>query len=359
MLDFLAQLGRHQRRFLNLILVFFFLLLMGTAGYHLLEGWPWVDALYMAVITVTTVGFGETHPLSGSGRVFTIILIFIGVGAVTYGLRTMTDYVVAGELEGFFGARRMRRQIRMLRNHFIICGYGRLGHEVCRELLREGRSLVVVDDHPPSVEHAKREGLYVVVGDAGLDLVLKQAGIERAKGLVAASDDDAKNILVVVSARALKPSLSIVARVSSEEASEKFLRVGADSIFLPYRTGGRRMAQVLLRPEVSGFLEEVLYNKSALGLQLDNFEVEEGSELDGKSMESARVRESTGASIVGLKRKDTGVVANLTPKTPFQAGDTLIVLGSENQFSQLARLLERRQGERNSELEPRSPKREA
>lgn len=323
----------------NLGLVFASIILLGAAGYRAIEGWPWADAFYMSVITVTTVGFKEVHPMTHDGRMFTMVLILLGVGGITYAFRTLTDYVVAGELKGFLEERRMKRHIRLMHDHFIICGYGRLGHEVCLELKREGRQMVIVDNKPPSVRHAKQMGYPVLEGDAGLDAVLKAAGIERATGLVAASDDDAKNILVVLSARALNSDLSIVARVSSEEATDKFVRAGADSVFLPYKTGGRRMAQVLLRPELAGFLEMVLFDEAAVGLLLENFSVGTNAEVEGKTLGDARIRERTGASIVGLKRKATGDIPHLEPSTVFHAGDTVIALGTRRQLAELATLL--------------------
>ena len=172
-----------------------------------------------------------------------------------------------------------------------------------------------------------------------LEAVLIEAGVERADGLVASSDDDAKNILVVLSARALNPSLSIVARVGTEDATEKFIRAGANSVFLPYKTGGRRMTQVLLRPEVAGFLEVVLYDEAALGLLLENLTVGKDSELEGKTLGEMRIRERTGISIVGLKRSATGIIPNLESSTVFEAGDTVIALGTKEQLARLEPLV--------------------
>jgi voltage-gated potassium channel len=335
----LAHQEHPEARIASVALVFASILLLGAVGYHWVEGWSWLESLYMATITVTTVGYGEIHPLSAGGRAFTIVLILLGVGGITYAFRTLADYVIAGELKGFLEERRMKRHVGMLSNHFIICGYGRLGHEVCIELSREGRELVIVDTNTPSLDHAREMGYAVIAGDAGFDTILLQAGIKNAAGLVASSDDDAKNILVVLSARALNPKLSIVARVSSEEATDKFIRAGANSVFLPYKTGGRRMAQVLLRPEVAGFLEVVLHDEAELGFLLENFIVGRTSALVGKNLGELRIRERTGASIVGLKRKASGIIPNLEPSTVFDAGDTIIALGSREQLSHLAKLL--------------------
>lgn len=327
------------RRLAYISLVFLLTLTAGAIGFHLIEGWSLLDSVYMSVITVTTVGFSEVHQLSPAGRLFTTILILLGVATITYSFGAISNYVIAGELRGFLGERKMKRMIASMKNHVIVCGYGRMGHEVCRELLRENSSFLVVDEKEASVNQAQEEGYVAFNGDPGLDETLKECGIDRAAGLAAVSDDDARNLMVVISARGLNRNLPIVARVSHEDAPEKFLRAGADSVFLPYRTGGRRMAQMMLRPAVVGFLEDVLHDESSIGLMIENLKIRDGSRLDEKSLAEAAVRERTGVYVLGIKRPGVGTIPDLRPSTVLKAGDVLIVIGKQEQLDALERLL--------------------
>lgn len=328
-----------QRKLLNILILFSSTLVAGTAGYRMIEGWPWVDSLYMAVITVTTVGFSEVHPLSGAGRLFTSGLVLLGVGTITYSFGAITNYVIAGELRGFLGERRMSKQIAALNNHVIICGYGRMGHELGLELMREKKKFVVADEKEESIKAALEDGYIAFRGDPGLDETLKQCGIERACGLAAASDDDARNLMVVISARGLRKDLPIVARVSAEDAPEKFIRAGADSVFLPYRTGGRRLAHMLVRPEVVGFLEEIMHDETSLGILIENLTVGAKSDLNGLSLQEAKIRERTGVYVMGIRRQGGGIVPDLKATTVLHEGDTLIVFGKRDQLDSLSRLL--------------------
>lgn len=196
-----------ERRLLNIGLIFALIIAVGGFGYELIEGWPWQDAFYMAIITVTTVGFGEIRPLTQNGRLFTAVLILLGVGGITYSFSALTNYVIAGELRGVLEKRSMARRIKLLQGHYIVCGFGRVGHQVCAELKREGRSVVVVDANEDSVGRARAQGYPVVMGNAGNDQILQEAGIDQAAGLVAAVDSDAANLLVVLSARAQPDSV--------------------------------------------------------------------------------------------------------------------------------------------------------
>jgi len=338
---FYARRDKQQglaRRLLVVSGLMFSVIATGACGYWIIEGWGFIDSLYMSVITVTTVGFEEVQPLSSAGRAFTAILILLGVGGITYSFGTITNYLIAGELRGYLGARRMKRLISSLKDHYIVCGFGRMGQEVCRELQREGRAFIVVDQNEESIEKAREKGYIALSGDPGLDETLRECGIESAVGLTAVSDDDAKNLMVVISARGLKRRLAIVARVSGEDAPEKFLRAGAGSVFLPYLTGGRRVAQMLVRPAVVGFIEDVLHDRSSTGMLIENFTVVEGSRLEGRTLVEARIREETGAYVVGLQR-ETGIVADLGPRTVLQAGDTVIAIGRRDQLDLLGQSL--------------------
>jgi voltage-gated potassium channel len=292
----------------------------------------------MSVITITTVGFGEVHPLSTGGRVFTGLLIILGVGAITYALSTVTNYVLAGEVLGLIKERRMRRVIESMQGHYVVCGFGELGRQVCGELKRNHRALVVVDISEASTRKASEMGYLTVHGDAGIDLVLRQAGIERASGLLVATDDDATNLLVVLTARVLNNQLSIVARANLEEVASKLHRAGADKVLFPHGIAGRRMAQMLINPEICDFLDVVTHDES-LELLLENFKIVAGSPIEDQNLRNSRVRERTGASIVGLRRPGEGIIASLRPDTVLRAGDTVFALGTRDQVENLSVLL--------------------
>lgn len=325
------------RRLAVIVGVFISILGIGTLGFHLIEGWPWLDSIYMSVITVTTVGFAEVRPPSTSGQIFTMLLIVLGVGGITYTFTAVTNYIIQGELQGFIEERRMSRTIRGLKDHYVVCGYGEMGEEVCLELDRERRQVVVIDHDLDAYKAAKDAGHPAVQGDAGLDENLEKAGIDRARGLVAATDDDATNLLVVLSARALNSKLNIVARANNAQSPDKLLRAGADRVLFPYSIAGRRLAQMLIRPEVCDFLDVVAYDES-LELLLENFTVGETAELRGQTVKEARVRKLTGAHIVGLK-KDGRVVPGLDAETSLEAGDIVIALGTREQVTKLGKML--------------------
>lgn len=328
------------RRLLTAGLVFVTIIAIGGVGYVVIEGWSWQDALYMAIITVTTVGYGEVYALSQAGRLFTSMLILLGVGGITYAFGTVADYLIAGEVRGFLEGRKMTRRIGALEGHYIVCGFGRVGQQVCLELHREGRPFVVVEANIDAAEQARAQGYLVVYGDAGDDQILREAGIERARGLVAAVDSDATNLYVVLSARALNRDLTIVTRADSDDTVAKLLRGGADRVISPYSLGGSRMAQLLIRPDVVDFLDVVMHDQS-LELFLENVTVEAGSRLDGCTVGEARVRETSGANLLGLKRGE-GIILSPDPSTRLTAGDVLVALGTRDQLQSLAQLFRAR-----------------
>ncbi len=327
------------KRLILIVVVFPSVILIGTIGYHLIEFWPWSDSFYMSVITVTTVGFSEVHPLSTNGRLFTGALIILGVGAITFSIGLITNYFLAGELQGILRGKRMQRIIDSLSGHYVVCGYGEMGHQVCRELGRKGCELVVVDVSEEAVSRAREDGYLAVQGDAGLDHVLRQCGLDRAKGLVVATDEDATNLLVVLTARVLRSEIPVVARANLEEVTDKLLRAGADRVMFPQSIVGRRMAQMLLNPEICDFLDVVSHDES-LELLLENFRVCRGSLLESKSLDESKIRELTGASLVGLKRPGRGVITSLKADTVLEQGDIVFALGTREQVEKLGRLID-------------------
>ena len=252
--------------------IFAVVVIIGTVGYVLIEGWGLLDSLYMTVTTIFTVGFGEVHPLSRAGSVFTLLLIIGGVGTILYGIGAMVEFVVGGQLSGVFRRRVVKRQVDRLEGHYIICGYGRVGESVARQFAAHEAKFVVVDNDPESLARAEADGFLVVRGDAATDEVLEAAGITRAKGLVAAVGSDAGNIFVTLSARVLNPGLLIVARAGSEDTVSKLERAGADQVVSPYGIGGKRMATLMLKPLVSDYLE-VVTGGGELEFRVEEFEL--------------------------------------------------------------------------------------
>jgi len=306
--------------------------IIGTAGYMLVERWSFLDALFMTVITLTTVGYGEVRPLSTGGRVFTIGLIFIGVSAAAYAASTLFETFIEQQ---FFGnilqERRMIRDIEHMQDHYIVCGFGRVGRNVVQELAGNHCPLVVVEGHPESAEAARAAGYLTVEGDATRDSVLLQAGVKRAKGVVSAVDTDTANLFIVVSCRALNEDLHIVARVSEEEIESKFLRAGADRVLCPYSLTGRRLAAMASAPNITDVLD-MLVNPDYNGLALEEVQITAQSSLAGRNTGDAFIRRETGATVIAVKRGET-ITANPPEDTRIGAGDFVVAFGTREQLT--------------------------
>lgn len=298
----------------------------GTAGYMLIEGWSLLDALYMTVITITTVGYNEVHPLSTAGRVFTIGLILVGVGTFFYAATLFMTLLVGGEL---FERRRTRRLSRMLddlHDHYIVCGFGRMGAIIARELARQGAAFVVIERDVDRMHQAIERGYLAVAADASNEDVLKRVRIDRARGLIAAVSTDAENVYAVLSARLMRPDLFIVGRAESEDARGKLRRAGADRVISPYHLGGLQLAQTALRPAVVDFVELATSSEN-LDLNLEQVHIADRSELNGRSLIEAGLRQRYGVVVVGIRRADGRMDFNPEPDTAMRAGDDLVVLG--------------------------------
>jgi voltage-gated potassium channel len=302
------------------------ILLIGTVGFMALEGWAPIDALYTAVLVVSTLGFSDLRPTDTAGRVLTIVLIGGGVGTLYYLVGALAQTVIEDQLD--WGRRRsMDQQITHLSDHYIVCGYGRVGHETCRQLAQQGRPFVVVDNDPARVDRVRGDGHLVLQGDASDDTVLKRAGVARARGLLTAVKSDAGNVYITLSARALNPRLFIVARAATAEAEHKLTIAGASRVISPYVLGGRSMAGMALRPAVMDFLE-LLVHSDDLAMWLEEVLVRPGSSLDGVSVGEARLREEAGITILAVRGAAGRITVNPTPDVVLQAGDTLIALGT-------------------------------
>ncbi|MDI6712282.1 MAG: potassium channel protein [Anaerosomatales bacterium] len=325
------------RRVARAVAVLVAILVVGTLGYAVVEGWPLLDALYMTVITIATVGYREVRPLSDAGRILTIGLILAGVGGLGYSFGTIVEFMVEGHLRTLVEGRRMQKRIAELSGHYIVVGIGRVGSVVARSLAEEGVPFVVVDSCEECKAAAEEAGWLFVHGDATSEEVLRQAGVERARGLVAAVDTDADNLFIVLTARTLNPNLFIVARSTSIASESKILKSGADRVITPNVIGGRRMAAMLTRPVVADYLDVVMHG-DALEYRLDAMRVRPGSELDGKTIAEAQIRDRTGAFVLAVRSGDR-INANPGAQTRFSAGDEVIALGTREQLAALEKLV--------------------
>jgi voltage-gated potassium channel len=312
------------------------LLVLGTLGYMLIEGFPFLDAAYMTVITISTVGYGEVRPLGPGGRLFTMALIVVGVGGALFMLTELVRFVYEGQLGHALWRRRMERRVNALRDHFILCGYGRVGRQIADDLTRARSPFVVVDTDPTGLQLATERGLSVVEGDAGTDEVLRRAGVERARALIAAVAHDADNIYVTLSARALNPRLQIVARANADESIPKLLRAGADRAVSPYEMGGHRMAMLALRPLSVDFIDAAFRGKDS-ELLLEDVQVRSGSRLVGRPVEAIQSELAPGVSILAIKR-DSTILPRPAAELTLNPGDELVVIGAPAQLQRLERL---------------------
>ena len=298
----------------------------GTAGYMVIERWNAWDAFYMTVTTVATVGFREIHPLSFGGQVFTIALIFCGVGTAFYTVTLLATIIVEGGLHQRFARRRAARMLEQITNHFILCGYGRIGSIIANELHQQGVPLAVVERNPERVHQAIARGWLALEADASREEVLARAGIHRARGLIAAVGTDAENVFTVLTARVMRPDLFIIARVESDDAELKLRRAGADRVILPYQIGATHMVQTALRPAVVDFVQ-LATSSERLDLSMEQVHITDDSALANQSIVDAGIRQKFGVIVVGIKRAGGAMEFNPPPEAIMRAGDELVVLG--------------------------------
>ena len=306
----------------------------GTAGYVLIEGWSVWDAFYMTVITVTTVGYREVHDLSGPGQLFTVVLLVGGVGAALYTFTLFASAVVAGGLPDRLRRRRQFRMLETIKDHFIVCGYGRIGSIVALELGRQAVPFVVVEHDPTRAASAVERGMLVVEADASREEVLKRAGIDRARGLIAAVGTDAENVYAVLTARVLRPDLYVVGRAESEDSIKKLQRAGASRVISPYQIGAVQMVQTALRPAVVDFVQ-LATSSDNLDLAMEEIMVATGSPLADHSIVDLNVRERFGAIVVAIQHEDRQMAFNPEPHAVIRGGDKLVVLGRPESLKRL------------------------
>ena len=331
-----ARLGRIDEAHREILFASLFLvcwLVIGTLGYAIIEDWPLMDGLYMTFITLTTIGFGEVKALSTVGRFFTILIAFVGIGSVAFVAARSAQLLLAGDL---LRQRQLARRIKHMHDHYIICGYGRIGRRVAADLRHAGKAFVVVDLNEERIAEVQEEGMPALLGDAEDERTLRKAGIENARGLITLLHEDSDNIFVTLVARELNPALFILARTSDAKNRRRLLQAGAHKVVAPSDVGADRMAQVILRPNVDRVMAQVL-KASSLSLQMDEVKVEPDAPLAGKSLAESQFRQQFDVVVITIIKGGSGEMAfNPGPDHQIDAGDILIVLGSQEMIGRLS-----------------------
>lgn len=311
----------------------------GIAGYILIEGWSPLDAAYMLVTTLFTIGFQEVHPLSQAGKVFTMAIAIAGVGTVLYAGGRIVEIIVEGEMSGYRKQKRMDKRMREMRQHYIIVGYGRVGHQVARSFESSGIPFIIIDNRHEIAAELEPKGIPYLCADATSDEVLVEAGIRNAKGLVTCSDSDVDNVYVTLSARALNPGLRIVARAGLPDTEKKLIMAGADRVISPYFISGLRMAALVTKPVTSEFLDLVTHG-GQMEFSLHESTVSQHSSLVGKSLGEADIRGISGAMVLAIRRADGAFDLQPKASSKIHVGSTLVVIGTQEQIETLEKMVQ-------------------
>ena len=326
------------RRLIPPGIILLVIFVVGITGYSMIEGWSVFDSFYMLVITLSTVGFKEVRELSLAGRVLTMGIIFTGVGTAIYAAGQVIELIVEGQIIGYRRRRRMERKIKEIKGHYIICGFGRVGHQVAGEFESSKIPYVVIDSKQETAEELESKGIPYIIGDMTLDDKLEEAGLKRAKGLIACADSDVSNVFVTLSARALNPELYIVARASQKDTQEKLKTAGANRVISPYFISGRRMAALATRPVTSDFLDIIMHGEH-LEFSLREIEIPDRSPLLNKSLAEAEIRQKSGATVLAIRKADGGFNLQPLAVSRIEKGDVLIVVGTSEQLELLGKMV--------------------
>lgn len=306
-----------------------FVLTFGTGGYRLIEHWAWLDCLYMTVITISTVGFTEVHPLTAAGRMHTIALIFLGVGTVATALSVIFEQLFQRQIKIIMEKRSMHKTIETLNNHTIVCGFGRMGRMIATSLKDSSQPVVVIERAPQTAEKIERLGFLVVLGNASDEDALQRAGINRAKSLVATLGTDADNLFLTLTARDMNKALNIIARAEDENNTRKFTQAGASRVVSPFAIGANHIVRVLTRPTVIDFVDLVSKDDD-VKFEVVQTDIGPESAFAGKTLAEARVRQELGGMVLAIRKKDGHLLFDPTPQSRIDQGDTLFVIGSSS-----------------------------
>lgn len=303
------------------------IMLFGVLGYHLIEGWDFFDSLYMTVISLTTVGFSETHPLSNSGKLFTMLLIITGVGSFAYIVRNISLQF----LQPFFGStireRKMEKMLSKIKDHYIVCGYGRIGRDVTHSLVSSGLPTVVIDRSSSEELDIHENDLLFVYGDASHEDTLIKAGIKHAKGLVAAVTSEAENVFITMTARELNPGLFIISRFEETPTKKKLLRAGANKVVNPYQIGSEKISHIILKPTISKILD-FAHQRGQFALNIDELEVKNNNPLVGQTIRECRIRDEHNIIIIAIEKSDGQIITNPGPDYRFELDDRVVMIAN-------------------------------
>ena len=320
------------------VLILLGILMFGTFGYYLIEDWTIFDSFYMTVITISTVGFAEISPPTALGRVLTVIIIIAGISFGTYTIGTIVRIFVEGELMNYFGRRKVQKKISDLADHFIVCGYGRIGRIICDELAADNFDFVIIEQNPEAVEDVVEKNYLCIEEDATTEEALHLAGIMKARALVTAVNSDANNVFITLTAKGLRQDIFVLARASDEGNEDKLLRAGATRVVSPYLIGGKRMGQILKRPTVADFID-ITTTGNRLGLVMEEAKVREGSGLNGKNLIDSSLRRDFGVIIVAIKRPSGEMIYNPLPSETLGSGDVIVVIGKHEDLNRMKQVL--------------------
>jgi voltage-gated potassium channel len=327
------------RRLFPAIVFLAVIVAVGILGYTFIEKWTVLDSVYMVVITLSTVGFQEVHPLSPAGRIFTIFIIVGGVGSAIYAAGQVVEIIVAGEMTGYRKRKNMHKKIGEMKGHYVICGFGRVGHQVAQVFERGQVPFLVIDPKKESLDELEGKGVPVLIGDATDDTVLTTAGIDRAKGLIACSDSDVANVYITLSARQLNASLNIVARASMKDTEKKLTMAGANRVISPYFISGVRMAAMATQPVAVDFLDLVTHN-GLVDFSLFQITIPSGSHLHRKTIAEADIRNTSGALVLAIRKSDGSFDLHPKETSIIDTDDVLVVLGTQEQFDLLQKMIQ-------------------
>ena len=320
----MSPLRKARFAFLLLLLIF----IAGTLGYHFLEGWTFGESMYATIVTLGTVGYGDFYPVSTEGRMFAVFLIVFGVGTMAYTFAMVMENFMEGRLRKVLGRGKLKKQIERINDHYIICGCGKIGHLICRELTDEKVGFIVIDNNPEVIQKIEDEGFIYVNGCATEDKILIEAGIKRAKGVVCVLPTDADNLYVVLTAKELNPDVYVLSRFEDEASERRLIKAGADRVISPHKVGGKRMTLALLRPAMLDFME-ITVGKKSLSLRMEELQVCEFSHVVGKSLANSGLRREYGLIVVAVHKGSGQMVLNPSANYVIEEGDKLIALGEE------------------------------
>ena len=314
--------------------------IIGTAGFHLIEGWELLDAFFMTLITITTIGYREISPLSKSGKIFDMFIIFMGVGTAAYGFASIAKFIVEGEIQSILGRRRLDKTITRTSEHYIVCGIGRIGSLLWKELKAAGKPFVVIDNNAEAIAPVEEDNSPFIFGDATKEDTLIKAGITRAKGLIATASSDVTNVYITLIAKELNPNIFVLARATTEDSFKNLKRAGADKVISPYLIGGRHMANIILKPTVVDFVELASGGKKeGYYIQMEGFKIKNGSCLIDATLEDAPIRDDIGMIVVAIKDGSGKMIFNPPADQTLCEGDVLVCIGDQDAFDAMKKLV--------------------